>query len=81
MLGNKFDREILVGLPISKRLHENAIGLTLKKCWFAVLLLAQPPKQNCHSEGLFFQNPGRNYLPFIKNFIFNDTDNVALTFI
>ena len=43
MLGNKFDSEILVGWPISKWFYENAVGQTFKKCWFAVLLPAQPP--------------------------------------
>ena len=83
MLGNKFDNEILVGWPVSKRFYVNAIGQTLKKCWFAALLPTQPPKKFAIQGGFFFffQNPGRHYLPFIKNCIFNDTDSVALTFI
>ena len=44
MLGNKFDSEILVGWPISKRFYENAIGQAFKKYWFAVLYRPNPPK-------------------------------------
>lgn len=54
ILGNKFDSEILVGWPISKRFYENVIGQTLKKCWFLCCYRPNPPKKNCHSEGIFF---------------------------
>ena len=54
ILGNKFDSEILVGWPISKWFYENVIGQTLKKCWFLCCYRPNPPKKNCHSEGILF---------------------------
>ena len=30
------------------------IGQTLKKCWFLCCYRPNPPKKNCHSEGIFF---------------------------
>ena len=60
MLGNKFDSEILVSWPISKRFYENAVGQTFKTCWFAVLLPAQsppPPPNKIAIQWVFFFFP------------------------
>ena len=89
MLGNKFDREIVVGWPVSKRFYENAIEPTLKKIivkkkkkvdLLCSYRLPPPPKKKCHSDGILFFKILAG-ITFIKNSIFNDTDNVALTFI
>ena len=71
ILGNKFDSEILVGWPISKRFYENVIGQTLKKCWFLCCYRPNPPKKNCHSEGIFFSpEPWQAVLAFHQKLYF-----------
>ena len=54
ILGNKFNSEILVGWPISKRFNENVIGQTLKKCWFLCCYRPNPPKKIAIQRGFFF---------------------------
>ena len=75
ILDNKFDKWNFSRVANIKTILWECNWADLKKMLVSVLLPAQPPKIKLPFRGDFFflQNPGRHYLPFIKNCIFRES--------